>query len=138
MRPQVFSFIPLFCLSTCVLAGELAAPTSAKIIRVIVQASGAGKVACADKELAGELSGLGVATDPGAKVCWAGSDKDVTRLAGEHKLVICGNQDWLALGASVALTAEGGRPAIYLHVKNLAGTGITLPDSIVKISKVVK
>lgn len=138
MRPRAIGVITMFWLSTCVFGGELAAPTSAKIIRVIVQATGVGKVACTDKELVGELSGLGVPTDPGAKVCWAGNDKDVVRLAGEHKLVICGNQDWLAMGAAVALTAEGGRPAIYLNVKNLAATGITLPDSIVKISKVVK
>jgi hypothetical protein len=138
MRPQGLWLFLSLCLSTNLFAGELAAPTVAKIIRVIAAASGSAKVGCADKEIAGELSGLGLATDPEAKVCWAGNEKEVVRLAGLHRLVLCGNQDWLGQGASVALTAEGGRPSIYLQMKNLGGTGITLPDSIVKISKVVK
>jgi hypothetical protein len=138
MRPSIFGVCSLVCLSTALVGGELAPPTAAKIIRVIVQASGGSKAECGDKEIAGELSSLGVAADPEAKVCWAGSDKEVARLTGKHKLVICGNPDWLAQGAAVALTAEGGRPSIYLSIKNLAAAGVTLPDSIVKISKVVK
>ena len=138
MRFQAFGLLSLFCLSIPLGAAELAPPTVAKIIRVIAQASGVAKAACGDKEIAGELSGLGVGSDPDSKICWAASDKEVARFAAQHRLVICGNQDWLALGASVALTAEGGRPAIFLSVKNLGPTGITLPDSIVKISKVVK
>jgi len=138
MRSRIRWALPWVLLSTCLLGGDLAAPTTAKFIRVIVQASGGGKVGCADKEIAGELTGLGVATDPEAKVCWAGSDKDVIRFVGLRRLVICGNPDWLSQGASVAVTAEGGRPAIYLNLKNLGATGVTLPDSIVKISKVVK
>jgi len=138
MRHRIIRALPWAFLTTCLLAGDLAAPTTAKFIRVIVQASGGGKVACAEKEIAGELAGLGVAIDPEAKVCWAASDKDVVRLAGQKKLVICGNPDWIAQGASVAVTAEGGRPAIYISLKNLGAIGVTLPDSIVKISKVVK
>ena len=138
MRFQALGLLSLFCLPIPLCAGELAAPTVAKIIRVIAQASGVAKVECGDKEIAGELSGLGVGNDPDSKICWAGSEKEVARFAAQHKLVICGNPDWLAQGASVALTAEGGRPAIFLSIKSLGPTGITLPDSIVKISKVVK
>lgn len=130
--------LPLLYLSTLAVGGELAPPTAAKFIRVIVQASGAGKVACPDKEIAGELTTLGVDLEADAKVTWAGNAKDVARLAAQHKLVICPNPDWLAEGAAVAITAEGGRPSIYLSSKSLASTGITLPDSIMKISKVVK
>ncbi len=119
-------------------AADLAAATAAKIIRVIAQASGVAKVECADKEVAGELSSLGVGTDPESKVCWAASEKEVAHLAAQHKLVICGKEEWLGQGAGVALTAEGGRPAIFISVKNLTAAGVTLPDSIVKISKVVK
>ena len=138
MRHPILRVLPWALLATCLCAGELAAPTAAKFIRVIVQASGGSKAACVEKEIAGELSGLGVAIDPEAKVCWAASEKDVARLAGLKKLVICGNPDWITQGASVAVTAEGGRPAIYISLKNLGATGVTLPDSIVKISKVVK
>lgn len=129
--------IPL-CLSALAWGGELAPPTAAKFIRVIAQASGSAKVACADKEIAGELANLGVGAEADAKVTWAGTAKDVAHFAAQHKLVICPNPDWLGEGASVAITAEGGRPSIYLQMKNLAAAGVTLPDSIVKISKVIK
>lgn len=132
--------LPLLYLSALAVGGELAPPTAAKFIRVIVQAGGGGKVACADKEIAGELAnlGVGVEAEAGAKVAWAASPKEVARLAGLHKLVICPNPDWLGEGAAVAITAEGGRPSIYLQMKNLGAAGVTLPDSVVKISKVVK
>ena len=130
--------LPLLYLSSLAMGGELAPPTAAKFIRVIVQASGTGKVASPDKEIAGELATLGVAIEADAKVTWAGNAKDVARLATQHRLVICPNPDWLAEGAAVAITAEGGRPSIYLSSKNLASAGITLPDSVMKISKVVK
>ena len=138
MRRGIISVLPLACLSTGLLAGDLAAPTAAKFIRVILQASGGGKVNCTDKEIVGALTDLGVGIDPESKVCWVGTDKEVARLAALKKLVICPNPDWIAMGASVAVTAEGGRPAIYISLKNLGANGVTLPDSIVKISKVVK
>jgi hypothetical protein len=128
----------VLCFPALAWGGDLAPATAAKLIRVIVQASGQSKVACTEKELAGELATLGVGAEPDAKVIWATAPKDVARLAAQHRLVVCPNPDWLAEGASVAITAEGGRPSIYLQVKNLAGVGVTLPDSIVKISKVVK
>ena len=130
--------LPLLYLSTLAAGGELAPPTTAKFIRVIATASGSPQVACADREIAGELATLGVATEANAKVAWAGSLKDVKQSAAQHRLVICPNPDWLPEGAAVAITAEGGRPSIYLSMKSLASAGITLPDSIVKISKVVK
>jgi DNA-binding IclR family transcriptional regulator len=130
--------LPLACLSASLCAGDLAPSTEAKVIRTIAAASGGGKVECADKELASLLTGLGVSLDPGAKLAWADSDKEVARMSKQGKLVMCGSQDWFSQGASVAVTAEGGRPVIYLQVTNLALTGVTLPDSIVKLSKVVK
>jgi hypothetical protein len=130
--------IPWICLGTALLAGDLAPSIEAKMVRAIVGASGGGKVECDNKELAGLLTGLGVSVDPSAKLAWADSDKDASRLSKQGKLVMCGNQDWFAQGAALAFTAEGGRPVIYLNLTNLALSGISLPDSIVKLSKVVK
>jgi hypothetical protein len=126
----------LLGLSASLGAGELAPATAAKIIRVIVLGSGGSKVDCQNKEIAADLSG--VAIDPEAKVAWADTDKDVARLAKLGKLVVCGNLDWLGSGASVAVVSEGGRPSITISPRNLATSGVTLPDPIVKISKVVK
>ena len=94
---------PWVCLGTALLAGDLAPSTEAKVIRTIVAASGGGKVECDNKELAGLLTGLGVVLDSGAKLAWADTDKDAARLSKQGKLVICGNQDWFAQGAAVAV-----------------------------------
>jgi hypothetical protein len=138
MERNIARVLPVAFLAVSLAAGDLAAPTAARIIRVIVQATGGTKVDCADKELAGELANLGLPQDPAAKVAWADSQHEVARLAKEGKLVICGREEWMADGAAVVLTAEGGRPSITLSMKNLGASGVTLPDSVVKIAKVVK
>ena len=130
--------LPWVCLAATLAAGELAPTTEAKFVRVITVASGGGKVECANKEIAGELTSLGLALDPEAKVAWADTDKDVVRLAKLGRLVICGNVDWLAQGAAVAIVAEGGRPSISISLRALANAGVSLPDAVLKISKVQK
>jgi hypothetical protein len=137
--PVLFRGIALLlCASATLLAGDLAVPTVAKFIRVIASASGASKVACSDREVAGELASLGVQADPEAKVVWAGSERDAGRFAKLGRVVICGNIDWLNAGATIAIVAEGGRPALYISARNLAATGVAFPDTIMKISKVIK
>jgi len=136
MRPCIRWFLPVLC-SSILHAGDLAAPTVAKFIRVIAS-SGGGKAACRDKEVAAELATLGVPVDAESKVVWVTLEAEVGKLAKLGRLVVGGKLEMLAAGASVALVAEGGRPTIYVSAKNLAGTGVTLPDSVLKISKVVK
>ena len=128
---------PLLCCA-CLRGGELAAPTVARFIRVIVFSTGGGEVACSDKEVAGELSALFVPIAKASKVVWVGSDQEVAKLGKLGKLVICGRVDLLAAGGAVAIVAEGGRPTIYVNTKNLAGSGLTLSDSVLKTCKVVK
>ena len=108
----------------------------AKFIRVVVQGAGAKGVAGADKELAGELANLGVPVDPDSKVVWSDSDKDIPRLAKQGKLVICGSRNLMPLGASIGVTAEGGRPVLLVNPKALSATGVVLPDSLIKLAKV--
>lgn len=136
MRLRIRVVLPLFCMTGSLWAGDLAPATIAKFIRVVVQGAGAKSVACADKEIAGELAGLGVTVEADAKVVWSESDKDIPRLAKQGKLVICGSRNLMAQGASVGVTAEGGRPVLLVNPKALAATGVVLPDSIIKLAKV--
>ena len=39
------------------------------------------------------------------------------------------------LGGSIAVVEEGGKPQIYLHMGNLAASGVTLSDAVLKIGK---
>lgn len=139
MRTPIKGLFQLACLSTSLMAGELAPPTEAKFIRVIVFATSGAKVDCSDRDIQAELPGVGLVNDASAKVAWAGSEKEVSRLAKQGKLVICGNPDWFPDGAGVAITADGGRPTIQLNMKAIGNSGMSLPDTIIKLaSKVVR
>jgi len=117
-------------------AGELPAEVQAKFIKILASSAGsAGKVACKDGGLAAELGKVGVAADAGSKVAWASSEGEVKALKGAGKLVICGKLEWLPAGGAIAIVEEGGKPQIYLHMGNIAASGVTLSDAVLKIGK---
>jgi hypothetical protein len=117
-------------------AGELPGEVQAKFIKILCSSAGsAGHVACKDGGLAGELGKVGVTADPGAKVAWAASEGEVKALKGAGKMVICGKLEWLPAGGAIAIVEEGGKPQIYLHMGNIAASGVTLSDAVLKIGK---
>ena len=128
--------VALACLCGHLSAGDLSAATTAKFVRLLLQGAGVHAVACGEREVAGELTNLGVALDPESKVVWADSDKDVARFAKQGRMVICGSKVLLGSGATLAVVAEGGHPVIYLNPRALTASGVTLPDNIVKLAKV--
>ena len=117
-------------------AGDLPGEVQAKFIKILASSAGsAGKVACANGALVGELTKVGVAADGGAKVAWASSEAEVKSLKGAGKLVICGKLEWLPAGGAIAIVEEGGKPQIYLHMGHIAASGVTLSDAVLKIGK---
>lgn len=117
-------------------AGDLAPDQQAKFIKILASSAGsAGKVACKDAALAGELAKMGMANDAGSKVAWAASEAEVKSLKAAGKLVICGKLEWLAAGGGIAIVEEGGKPQIILSMGNIAASGITLSDAVLKIGK---
>jgi len=117
-------------------AGDLAPDQQAKFIKILASSAGStGKVACKDAALAGELAKMGMANDAGAKVAWAASEAEVKSLKAAGKLVICGKLEWLAAGGGIAIVEEGGKPQIILSMGNIAASGITLSDAVLKIGK---
>ena len=120
------------------LAGEVAAPTVAKILRLIAANSGQTKIACQDPEVTAELSKLGIGQDHEAKVVWALNDGEVSKAVRASRMVICGQVSQIALGASIAIVAEGGYPVIYIKPSNAAASQVKIPDAVLKIGKVVK
>jgi hypothetical protein len=117
-------------------AGDLSGDVQAKFIKILASSAGsAGKVACSDGALAGELGKVGVAVDAGSKVAWASSEGQVKSLKGAGKMVICGNLQWLPSGGAIAIVEEGGKPQIYLNMGNIAASGVTLSDAVLKIGK---
>jgi len=122
--------------SVAMSAGDLPADVQAKFVKILASSAGsAGKVSCKNATLAAELSKQGVATDDGSKVAWASSEGEVKALKAAGKLVICPTLAWLSAGGSIAVVEEGGKPQIYLHMNNIAASGVTLSDAVLKIGK---
>ncbi len=117
-------------------AGDLPPVLQAKFISILAnQANAGGKIHVKDPVLLAELGKLNFAHSEASKLAWAASEVEVKALKASGKLVICGKVEWLAAGGSVAVVEEGGKPQIYLHLGNIAASGVPLPDSIVKIGK---
>jgi hypothetical protein len=112
-------------------AGDVPADIAARFVKII----SSGKVACKDATMASALGGVGCAVDGGAKFAWAASEAEVKSLKAAGKCVITSRLEWLASGGTVAIVEEGGRPQMYIHSGNLAASGASLPDAVLKVSK---
>jgi len=126
----------VFLTASGLVGGELPAEIQVKFIKILASSAGsAGKVACKDGAVVAELAKVGVSVDGGSKVAWAANEAEVRSLKGAGKLVLCGKLDWLPAGGAIAIVEEGGKPQIYLHMGNIAASGVTLSDSVLKIGK---
>ena len=114
-------------------AADLPAGLQAKFIKIIAGSGGATAVACKDSGMASEIKGVGFNVDGGSKVAYAGSEGEIAGLKG--KLIIVPKLEWLPKGGAIAIVEEGGKPAIYLHMGNIAASGVPLSDTILKIGK---
>jgi hypothetical protein len=121
-------------LSLNLLAGELPAETTAKLIKVVVNGSG-GKIMCRDGAMKAALESAGVQTEAGSKIVWSSNPTEIRMMKSQGKLIITSRPENLGLGASIAITEDGGKPKIYLHSGNLAASGVTVSDAILKIGE---
>lgn len=136
MRKNLFIAGCLILASSFLMGGELPADVQAKFVKLLAGYAGsAGKVACKDGVLNGELAKLGVTSDAGSKVAWAVTEAEVRSLKAAGKLVLVGKLEWLPAGGSIAVVEEGGKPQIYLHMGNISASGVALSDTVMKIGK---
>ena len=113
-------------------SGELA-----PFLRVITSSAGApGRIACRDIDLAMALKKEGLSPDAKSPVAWAASTGQLKAYLAEGKLVVGGEQAMLAEGAGIVIVKEKGKPAILVSLKNVAASGVTLSDALLKISRV--
>jgi len=135
MRLHLSMILAAFVL-TPIYAGDLPAEIQARFIKILANSANCGgRVGCKQPTLLPELAKLGIAVDSGAKVAWAASDVEAKALKSAGKLVICGKLEWLSAGAAIAVVDEGGKPQIYFQMSNLATSGVTLSDSVLKVGK---
>lgn len=128
MKPHIA--LTLLMVSTSVPAGELPLTLQAKFIKILVAGSG---IVCHGADLTNELKALGIAVSPSAKFAFAANESELKAMKG--KLIIVPSLDLLPKGGSIAIVEENGKPQIYLHMGNIAASGVVLSDSLLKIGK---
>ena len=126
----------LLSVGTSLLGGDLPSEVQAKFIKIIANSSGLnGTVACKDSGVTGAITATGCKIDPSAKVAYGNTEGEVKAMKSAGKLVICPKVELLSVGGAIAIIEEGGHPAIYLSVGNIAASGVPLSDAIMKLGK---
>ncbi len=115
-------------------AAELPVEMAAKLVKVVVSGTG-GKITCRDGAMKTALESNGVLVDSSANIIWSSSPAEIKMLKSKGKLIITSRPEQLGMGAAIAIAEDGGRPKIYLHPANLAASGISLPDAVLKIGE---
>ncbi|MDP2876940.1 MAG: hypothetical protein Q8O00_12210 [Holophaga sp.] len=115
-------------------AGELSPDTTAKIVKVIVNGSG-GKIVCRDSAMKSLLDSNNVNTEGSSNIIWSSTPAEIRMLKAQRKLIICNRSEFLAMGAAIAITEDGGKPKIFLHPGNIAASGVILSDAVLKIGE---
>jgi len=115
-------------------AGDLSPEQTAKILKVIVTASGQTKVNCADGAVKAALAALGVPVESGASIVWCTGMGEARMQKQMGKLVVVGHKELLSM-ACIVLEAEDGHPKILLNTGNIRNTHITLGDALMKIGE---
>lgn len=117
-------------------AADLTPEVQAKFVKTLVSSAGQFGFACNnDPALKKSLEAAGVSVSPGFKLAWAATEEEVKKLKADGRLVVVPKLQWLKLGGGVAIVEEDGKPQFYIHMANLKASGLTLPDTIIKIAK---
>jgi hypothetical protein len=125
-----------FLLTVGLSAQDVAPEVQAKFIKILVSATGQFGFACNnDAMLKKSLEAAGVSVSPGFKLAWAATEAEVKTLKADGRLVVVPKLQWLKLGGGVAIVEEEGKPQFYLHMANVKASGLTIPDTIIKIAK---
>jgi hypothetical protein len=132
-KTAVFALILGGC-SVWAPAGELPAEVAAKLVKIIATSAG-GKVSCRDSSMKTALESAGVTVDSDSKIVWATNPVEIKMLRAQNRLVITGNKNFLANGASIAIVEDGGKPKIFLNQANIAASGVALSDAIYKVGE---
>jgi hypothetical protein len=132
LLPSLFLVLLVSPAPPAVSPGELTS-----FLKVISASAGApGRIACKDMDLSIQLKKNGLSPDAKAPLAWAANEEQLRGYLAEGKLVVTGDAGLLAAGAGIAIVRENGKPVIRVQACNLAASGVTLSDALLKISKV--
>lgn len=126
--------LPILLWATCLGAQEIQSDLMAGLLKELAKLAGSpGKVATSRTSLKADLAKLGVRIDGGATLAYATNEEDVKAMKAARKLVVCDKLELLRKGAAIAIVEEDGKPTVYLHMRNMRNSGVTLPDASMKL-----
>jgi hypothetical protein len=132
--------VPFLALVPSLVAGPPRVSTGelTPFLKVISASAGApGRIACRDMDLSMQLKQSGLSPDAKSPVAWAANEDQLRAYLAEGKLVVAGDASMLASGASIAIVRDKGKPVILVDKKNLAASGVTLSDALLKIARIL-
>jgi hypothetical protein len=119
-------------------AEDVASDALVKFVRLLVSSTGQSGFACgSNMSLRFKLESMGLSTAATSKLVWASSEAEVKAMKAANRMVVVPKLEWLKLGGAVAIIQEDGKPVMYLNMANVKASGLTLPDSVIKASKVI-
>ena len=124
----------LLVVSLGLLAQDLPLNVQVKFLRIMMSSAGQYGVACLDATTKARLESVGLNVGPQFKLGVATSEEEVKTLKKAGKLVIVNNPAWLTAGAGVAITSVDGKPQITLNAANIKASGVTVSDTLIKMS----
>jgi len=129
--------VPVLVLAFAVSLAADGVPASeaAKFLLILANSAGSeGRVACKELDMVVQLKKQEISVDAKANVAWAFTADQTAFYAGQGKLVVCSSRKLFAEGGAVAFERIAGRLTVFVHQGNLAKSGVTLPDSFLRVA----
>lgn len=143
-RPRLFSRMAHLSLGAAVLASLSTTPLvaegvpveeAAKFLLILATSAGSeGRVACKELDMVMQLKKSEISVDAKANVAWSFTPDQTKFYASQGKLVVCSSRKLFGDGGAIAFERIGGRLTIFVHQANLGRSGVTLPESFLRIA----
>jgi hypothetical protein len=108
---------------------------AARFLLILAASAGSeGRVACKEMDMVMQLKKQEISVDAKANVAWSFTPEQTKFYAGQGKLVICNSRALFTEGGAIAFERIGGRLTIFVHQANLGRSGVTLPESFLRMA----
>ncbi len=136
VRFQQASVAVLLCMVPSALRAQgVPVEEAAKFLLILANSAGSeGRVACKELDMVMQLKKSEISVDAKANVAWSFTPEQTKFYAGQGKLVVCSSRKLFAEGGAIAFERINSRLTIFVHQANLGRSGVTLPDSFLRVA----
>ncbi|MBI1752243.1 MAG: hypothetical protein HY014_04835 [Acidobacteria bacterium] len=108
---------------------------AAKYLLILAASAGSeGRVACKELDMVAQLKKQEISVDAKARVAWSFTPEQTRFYAEQGKLVVCNSRKVFPEGGIIAFERVGGRLTVFVHRTNLGRSGVSLPESFLKMA----